>query len=131
MLRGHWTFLFENFLFLWDIFFSHKIKYHLKGHTRSHEALLSKFFLAYSFFNLRRGCVFFKVFMCSHLITTLTYVLTDDFYPCFLKDYITGELQVEKFSKQCVKSVVFFGYASIPIVLTFFAWWYILADNFL
>ena len=24
-----------------------------------------------------------------------------------------------------------FGYASIPIIPTFFAWWYILADNFL
>ena len=36
------------------------------------------------------------------------------------------------YQKSCICYIAaVFGYASIPIIPTFFAWWYILADNFL
>ena len=50
----------------------HKIKYDLKGH------IMSLFFW--------RGCVF-STLRSSDLITTLTYVVMDNFNPCSLIDH--------------------------------------------
>ena len=62
----------------------HSIKYDLKGHGWSHKALLDTLFLAHSFINR----FFDDLFTFSDLITTLTYVLMDDFCPCFRNNQI-------------------------------------------
>ena len=64
----------------------HKLKYDLKGHTKSLLLCLKINFFAFIFFyyfSSRSQKVTFLIFS-STLITILTYVLMDNFCPCFI-----------------------------------------------
>ena len=62
----------------------HITKYDLKGHSRSHMMTLYASRIHTATFVLWSGCEAFLTFLFSDLMTTLTYVLMDNFWPCFV-----------------------------------------------